>query len=187
MRPRTITARHTLHAAIALTSVICALLLAACGSSSSKATAAATRGQGQLLAFSKCMRAHGVTNFPDPNGQGLRITPSMGINPFSPSFKAAQASCRHILPFGGPGGNGHPSAQAKAQMLAISVCMRAHGVSGFPDPTTTPPSGPGNGAGVVLGRGGVFLEVPSTIDMQSPAFKQAAQTCGFPGGPPGAK
>jgi len=63
-------------------------------------------------------------------------------------------------------------------MLAISECMRAHGVTGFPDPTTTPPSSP-DGYSEVIGRNGVFIAVPSTIDSASPAFQKAAKDCSF--------
>lgn len=129
------------------------------------------------------MRAHGVTNFPDPNSSGgISITSSSGIDPFSPSFRDARSHCGKLLPGGGPGGNGHPSAQAEQELLEISECMRAHGISGFPDPTTKAPSGPPPGGGIVLGNNGVFLIVPGTIDISSPAFKQAATTCHF-GGP----
>jgi hypothetical protein len=65
-------------------------------------------------------------------------------------------------------------------MLQISQCMRAHGISEFPDPTATPPSDPRN-YGAVIGRNGLFLELPKTIDVQSPAFKQAQQVCRFQG------
>lgn len=63
-------------------------------------------------------------------------------------------------------------------MLAISTCMRAHGVTGFPDPTTSPPSST-NGYSQVTGRGGVFLAVPDTINPDSPAYRQAAAACRF--------
>jgi hypothetical protein len=65
-----------------------------------------------------------------------------------------------------------------SQALAFSKCMRAHGISGFPDPTTTPPSGPA-GYSAVMGRDGVFLAIPNSIDAQSPGFKQAAAACNF--------
>jgi hypothetical protein len=136
------------------------------------------------------MRSHGVPNFPDPQagsgGHGFRIsiTPASGIQPFSPSFKAAQATCSKLLPGGGPGGRGSASPEARRQMLAISTCMRAHGITDFPDPTTTPPSPGTSGYGAVLGHDGVFLAVPSSINTNSPAFKQAAAACHF-GGPPG--
>jgi hypothetical protein len=100
------------------------------------------------------------------------------MNPFSPSFNAAQASCRKLLPGGGPPGTAHPSAQATAQTLKISQCMRAHGVSRFPDPTRTPPSSPA-GYGEIMDRGGIILAIPNTTDTGSPVFKQAATACGF--------
>ncbi|HXB64776.1 MAG TPA: hypothetical protein VNV42_07880 [Solirubrobacteraceae bacterium] len=63
-------------------------------------------------------------------------------------------------------------------MLKISECMRTHGISGFPDPSTSPPSNPaGNSA--IVGNGGYYLAIPKSIDTRSPAFKQAAATCSF--------
>lgn len=99
------------------------------------------------------------------------------MNPFSPAFRAAQAACHSLLPGGGPGA-AHPTAQAEAQTLKVSECMRQHGVSGFPDPTLKPPSSPA-GYSILEDRGGVVLAVPSTINPASPVFKQAAATCGF--------
>jgi hypothetical protein len=50
-----------------------------------------------MLAFSQCMRRHGLPNFPDPtfNGgtAGLLIHAGSGINPQSPAFQAAQKAC----------------------------------------------------------------------------------------------
>ena len=174
---------HRLTAVLALLG--CGLMIAACGSSSSdKPSASALKSDG--LKFSECMRSHGVPNFPDPttgsNGHGFRIsiTPASGIQPFSPSFKAAQSTCSKLLPGGGPAAHGAPSPQVRSQMLAISMCMRAHGITDFPDPTTKPPSTPGN----VIGRDGEFFVFPSNINTNSPAFKQAATACHF-GGPLG--
>jgi hypothetical protein len=69
------------------------------------------------LKFSKCMRANGVPNFPDPTfnnsggGAKLQIGSGSGIDPNSPQFQAAQAKCGKELhmptPTGGPKpGNG---------------------------------------------------------------------------------
>lgn len=77
---------------------------------------------------------------------------------------------------GGPP-TGPPSAQAKLAALKISECMRRHGISDFPDPTLKPPSSPA-GYSEVSDRGGVVLAIPSTIDVQSPAYQQAANACG---------
>ena len=56
----------------------------------------------QMLDFSKCMREHGISGFPDPTfgggGAQLRIDHSSGINPSSPAFQAAQKACG--APFG---------------------------------------------------------------------------------------
>jgi hypothetical protein len=69
-------------------------------------------------------------------------------------------------------------------MLAVAECVRAHRVSGFPDPTTTPPiSLPGNS--VVFTQDSVSFLFPSTINLRSPAVKQAATACHFSSGQPG--
>jgi hypothetical protein len=155
-----------------------ALAIAACGSSSTVRAAGSARPQ--FLAYVDCMRSHGVPNLPDPGPEGgIQLSPSSGINTFSPSFKAAQAQCAKLLPRGRPGGLGPASEQAKEQMLAVSKCMRAHGVSGFPDPTLGPPPSSPQEFSIAMGRGGVSLLVPKTIDVSSPAFKQAAATCHF--------
>lgn len=57
----------------------------------------------QALAMARCMRSHGVPNFPDPQfqtgpggGFGIRLG-GAGINPRSPAFQAAQKACGPIL------------------------------------------------------------------------------------------
>ena len=57
-------------------------MLAACGSAgqpSGTATSAATafRNKTRDVEFSQCMRAHGVTNFPDPTSNGLQVPASV--------------------------------------------------------------------------------------------------------------
>ena len=163
----------------------CCLLIAACGSSGSPGSSAAKDGKKgfpQALAFSRCMRAHGLSNFPDPTSHGnsiqLSVGPSSGVNPRSPAFQAAQTACKHLLPNGGQP-SAQASAQAKAHLLQISRCMRAHGISGFPDPQSgSPPSNPA-GYSAVMGTPGGFLAIPNSIDPNSPAFTQAAAACNF--------
>jgi hypothetical protein len=48
-----------------------ALLTAACGGDSPSAATGTVRRQQRALNYAKCMRAHGVPNFPDPNSQGI--------------------------------------------------------------------------------------------------------------------
>ena len=69
-------------------------------------TAAQTaKAKSQALAMARCMRTHGVPNFPDPQFQsgpngsvGVRIG-GAGIDPNSPAFQTAQKACGKI--FGG--------------------------------------------------------------------------------------
>ena len=124
------------------------------------------------------MRSHSVTAFPDPSpGGGINLD-GTGIDPASPAFESAQATCRKLLPGGGP--PAHASEQQKQQMFAMSECMRTHSVSGFPDPTTrtTPPSDPQNYS-MAEGIGDLWLLVPSTINVNSPTFTKAAKACRF--------
>jgi hypothetical protein len=156
----------------------CVAGIAACGSPHNPTTSAGSAHRGQFLAFSECMRAHGVTSFPDPGPRGgIQLSANSGINPFSPAFKTAQSSCRKLLPGGGPGAH-PPSEQDKQAMLRISECMRRHGVTDFPDPTLTPPSSPA-GYSIVSDHNGVVLAVPSAINPASPVFKHASAACGF--------
>src|SRR5579864_4399638 len=57
--------------------------------------------QQQLLAFSACMRAHGLKDFPDPSNGGLRLSggPGSDLDPSNPTFKSAEQACRKYLPF----------------------------------------------------------------------------------------
>jgi hypothetical protein len=154
---------------------VCVVAIAGCGSSGHRPSASSHAQS--FLAFSICMRSHGVPNFPDPSGRGLNIG-GTGINPFSPSFKAAQATCGKLLPGGGPGSR-QASEQQKEQLVAISECMRSHGVTGFPDPTATPPTS-AQGYSIMEGvASNLFLLVPGTINVNSPAFEQAAKACNF--------
>ncbi len=59
--------------------------------------------QQQLLAFSSCMRAHTIKDFPDPTGGGLpQIQPVGDLDPNNPRFQAAYNACKAHLPAGMP-------------------------------------------------------------------------------------
>ena len=136
------------------------------------------------LAYSRCMRAHGVPDFPDPSADGgFRVPVGSGASTSSPTVKAAQTKCTKLLPGGGlpgrPGSGSAPSTQTLAHWVTVARCMRRHGVPNFPDPTTTFPSQLPNGGGVISDRDGAILVFPHTIDEQSPLFTRAAARCGF--------
>jgi hypothetical protein len=57
------------------------------------------QSRAQALSFSRCVRAHGVANFPDPDSDGLIPDPaSVGIDQGSPTFEAANNACGTYRP-----------------------------------------------------------------------------------------
>ena len=159
-----------------LAALACGLTLAACGGSSKAKHR--TSMNNAMLAMSKCMRAHGVTNFPDPNGHGINLG-GTGINPFSPAFRAAQTVCFKLLPGGGPNNQKASAAQIR-QADATAQCMRDHGVTGYPDPiiATGPPHLNPALYGSIQAGGGIIIAIPKSINEQSPAFVKAQKICG---------
>jgi hypothetical protein len=128
-----------------------ALLAAACSGSSSAgaggspnaggpATAASTDSQ-KALAFSHCVRAHGVPNYPDPGSSGGVVKENaqqLGVS--SSQLQAALSACEHLLPNTG-NVDDNPAAlnQWWSQMRRFARCMHSHGVSNWPDPSPYPP------------------------------------------------
>ncbi|HUA03459.1 MAG TPA: hypothetical protein VMB27_06110 [Solirubrobacteraceae bacterium] len=160
-----------------------AAAIAGCGSSNGpraggQSVAAAASG----VAFAACMREHGVPNYPDPTASGagggggaVAVFPA-GVDRSAPAFKSASASCGgSLLP--GLGAHHQASAETTEETLKFSECMRAHGVTGFPDPTASAPTSLSGYSAVI--RRGVFLAIPDTIDMASPTYKRAAAACRF--------
>jgi hypothetical protein len=147
---------------IALVVTSCAIALAACGSTKPATTAAslnpsAATAQRAALRFSQCMRAHGVTNFPDPTANGP--SPTDLVNKRSPAFQTALQACHLEI-------TSMADLKPKtshAQELREAKCMRAHGVPNFPDPL------PGGG-----------YDYPGSIDPNSPAFQRASSACQKP-------
>jgi hypothetical protein len=46
------------------------------------------------LKYATCMRSNGVSNFPDPNGQGL--IQAVNIDASSPAFQKAETACKGL-------------------------------------------------------------------------------------------
>jgi hypothetical protein len=124
------------------------------------------------IKFAACVRSHGVPNFPDPNAQGV-FSLSGPIN--TPQFQRAQRTCATLLHIGGGPPSPARQAQALAHLLRYSQCMRSHGVTSFPDPT----SSPGGGVGLTLKSG-------DGVDPNSAIFQRAQKACASlaPGGGP---
>ncbi|HUA46063.1 MAG TPA: hypothetical protein VMA77_12585 [Solirubrobacteraceae bacterium] len=152
---------------------VCAIALAACGSSSKPGGSGSA--DTQALKYANCMRANGTPNFPDPGSNGALPNPTL------PAFRTAQKACAKLQPVGlHLGGPAAPSAAELRAARAFARCMRAHGFRQFPDPLTT------YGPGFTLGRGEYFPAIGNGNEIQSPAFIQAAKVCGvqLPTGPP---
>ena len=160
------------------------LLLAACGDSPSSvgsggSSSVGGSGNSHQVAFSRCMRSNGVTNFPDPDTSGVipkESSQQLGVT--LSTFQSAQNACTHLLPNGGQGPNQAQLQQVRAQGLRFAQCMRTHGVSKWPDPTLD------------QGRA-VFDPQTAGIDTTSPQISAKVHECEhvFPasiGIPPGA-
>lgn len=71
------------------------------GSTSAQGSAGNESTGSYSLAFARCMQAHGVANFPNPNGSGSQLGPSSGIDPTSTAFQAAlDGPCQSLAPQG---------------------------------------------------------------------------------------
>ena len=132
--------------------------------------------EADALEFAQCMRSHGVPNFPDPpnhlpnpnaSAPGSKSFLGNGPNPNSPTVEAGDRACRRYA-VAEPVSAGVEAAVQSLQ-LRYAKCMRAHGVPGFPDPSST---------------GG--FAVPKSIDDNSPALRAAESACkGLARLPPG--
>ena len=159
---------------ITLAVTACGVAVGACGSSSKPNVGGGVSAIG--IKYADCMRGKGVPTFPDPSGAGVQLS-GTGINTQSPAFRSAQSACQKLLPGGGPApGGGSPSHIT--QGVKIAECMRAHGLRSFPDPTISPPSTPPAAGGMALFSPYGSFSLSASL-VQSPAFKQAATTCGF--------
>jgi hypothetical protein len=77
----------------------------ACQSLAPDGTTVPSLSEGAKLAalkFSRCMRAHGVRNYPDPqfSGIGYRLILPPGLSPSSPAFKSAETVCNRSAGYG---------------------------------------------------------------------------------------
>jgi hypothetical protein len=160
-------------AALALTAAACSSGskspgVASAGSSSPTSTSSSST-RASLLAYSRCMRAQGITDFPDPDSRGnlsLDAGPGSDLDPNNPRYRAAHNACKSLLP-----PQQAPPAGTKEANLRYARCMRAHGISDFPDPNPD---------------GTLRIEAkPGTdLDPNNPQYKAAHEACKhfLPGG-----
>jgi hypothetical protein len=101
------------------------------GSTTTTGRSSSRNPMAEALKYAACMRAHGVTDFPDPKTSGTGgVILSL---PDSPKTTTAQKACRQLLPGGGVA-DASEQAKERAFLLKYATCMRKHGISNFPDP-----------------------------------------------------
>jgi len=155
-----------------------ATLIAACGSGSHHPNTSSTRSaqtsvngvrmsvaqaQRSLVRFANCMHSHGVTGLPNPVADPPAFKHSFTTT--TPAYISAMGTCQRLIP--GQQTDSEGSAHSRRQinaMLAFARCIRGHGFSRFPDPTST-----GELNHAMLAQAG--------IDLHQPAVVQAADTC----------
>jgi hypothetical protein len=69
------------------------------GGAGQSSAGAQTTGFDVTIAFARCMRSHGVPNFPNPTGRSGLLGPSSGADLGSPRFQSAlNGPCRSLAP-----------------------------------------------------------------------------------------
>jgi hypothetical protein len=146
-------------------------------SASDSSTGDSSQGSG-LLAYTSCMRSHGVPSFPDPSSTGAipkETGQQLGVS--QSQLQTASNDCQHLIPAGENLGGQHIqtiTTQQQQDYLNASACMRSHGITSFPEPSF---------------QGGQveFPMLEHLVDLSSPQFKQAYDICkkDIPPGLPG--
>jgi len=119
-----------------------ALLPAACSGSPSSTGSGDSPDAGgatssELVAYTQCMRSHGVPDYPGPDsgGQMPKITSGQQVGVSDARLTTAQGACQKLWPYQAP-----TQAQLQRELtddLKFAQCMRSHGVPNMPDPTNS--------------------------------------------------
>jgi len=115
------------------------IVVAGCGNGS--AGTGISTASNKAVKFAECMRANGVTGFPDPAASGSftidGVVNGSSLDPNSASFQRALTACRSLEPPGFTGAKVTP--QQLTARLEFAQCVRNNGVPDFPDPTRNGP------------------------------------------------
>jgi hypothetical protein len=141
------------------------------------ATTAPTDPEEAALAFTKCMRDHGI-DMPDPQrataaaGGAKGGGPVIAVNgdPEDPSFQRAQKACEPLLAKAAGELDNDPARQAemKQKLLDFAQCMRDHGID-MPDPQFD-------------SQGRVKIDMGQRPEGDDAAFQKATEACNQDGG-----
>jgi hypothetical protein len=156
---------------VTLLSILGIIALAACSSSSNGAdpssSSSGSSAYQKAVDYAKCIRAHGVPNYPDPNSQGQFVLANGASNPVgqvsNSVINAAVQACQSLAPPSvaeGPSQNPGAGAGDTTAALKFAQCMRSHGEPNFPDPAS-------NGS----------ITLPQGMDPESTQFQNAQKAC----------
>jgi hypothetical protein len=131
---------------------------AASGNSGSPLTAAQLRA---TVIWAGCVRGHGLPTFPDPPYSSGELN-KLGFRKNSPEMQSADRACHAQALEAGVVQTQTEIQQHLRQMLKLSECMRAHGITDFPDPEAN----------------GAFINSVSVAN--NAGYASAARTCAAP-------
>jgi predicted small secreted protein len=144
--------------AIALAVALCALGLAACGSSAGAGTGGGqAASEDASLEFAECLRAHGVEVEDPKPGKSVDVGDQN-----DPKTRKALAACNGKLGDSGQEVSAEGDEEINEGALAFARCMRGEGID-MGDPE-------------ILGPGKFHLDIAG-LDTNSPAFVAAAEAC----------
>lgn len=191
--------RRARRTAVVVATAGVVLAAAACSSSgsppgSSTSTSGGSTRSPSAVAYSACVRSHGVPNFPDPTSSNpvVKADPQqLGVS--SGRLQAAQQACRQLIPATGSTEEQQQESQCAmagscSQALVtkwmtglrtLAQCLRTHGEPNWPDPVI---SSQGRNAGLPH-----FPYDQAGIDHHSPQVLAKVDECirltGFQGLP----
>jgi hypothetical protein len=144
---------------VAMALALCVVGLVACGGGGSGSGGGSTASEEEEgLAFTECLRAHGIeVEDPKPGQQNIEV-PASG----DPAAKQALAACNGKLGNAGQELSSGEGEEFREGALALAQCLRDNGIE-MGDPE-------------FLGPGKFHLDTEG-IDTESPAFRAAQETC----------
>ncbi|MGO9319447.1 MAG: hypothetical protein ACLQBY_01400 [Solirubrobacteraceae bacterium] len=165
-----------------LGAIAAVLVLAACGGSSSPSPkSAAAKAADNALSFSKCMREHGVKDFPNPEISGGRVSLRVkaggpgGLDVSPQTMEAAQNACKRFQPAEQTNLSPQEKVERQEAVLKFAKCMREHGID-------VHASTAGGGVQIQIHPGGAG----AGPNPDSPSFQDAQKACqGLLPGPKG--
>jgi hypothetical protein len=107
------------------------------GTTSAGATATGSKqltARDKAVKFAECVRANGVSDFPDPNADNDF---EYGVSVSATVWTKAVDACKDLQPPGSLSSERDPKEQQEG--LEFARCMRANGVKDFPDPVDGEP------------------------------------------------